>query len=89
MVEIGINVDELAKIIGKDRSTLYRKLNSEGEDFTVKEAKTIANALNLNSKEATAIFFDWKVAYYAKIEIGRKWMSELIDDANAQLELAV
>ena len=56
MVERGINVETLAAKIGINRSTLYRKLES-GEKFTVGEAQTIKEVLNLDKDEAVAIFF--------------------------------
>lgn len=62
MVEKGISVEVLAKIIDKDRATFYRKLRSSGDSFTIREANLIVDALKLNAKEATAIFFDEKVA---------------------------
>jgi hypothetical protein len=58
MLEKGMNVEDLAKVIDKDRATFYRKLSSDGDSFTIKEANLIVDALKLNSKEATAIFFD-------------------------------
>lgn len=58
MLEKGVNVEDLAKIINKDRATFYRKLGSDGDSFTIKEANLIVDALKLNPKEATAIFFD-------------------------------
>ena len=32
IVECGLSIEELAKRIGKDRATLYRRLNSESPD---------------------------------------------------------
>ena len=57
MVEKGLNAEELSVIINKDRATFYRKLNSDGDNFTIKEANLIVNALKLTPDEATAIFF--------------------------------
>lgn len=58
MVEKGVNVEDLAKIIDKDRATFYRKLSSDGDNFTIKEANLIVDALKLNPEDATAIFFN-------------------------------
>lgn len=58
MLEKGMSVEDLAKIIDKDRATFYRKLSSDGDNFTIKEANLIVEALKLNAREATAIFFD-------------------------------
>lgn len=62
MVERGINVEQMAQIIGVDRSTMYRKLNSEGENISIKEASIMAKELGLSFKEVNEIFFDENVA---------------------------
>ena len=41
LVEKDISIIQLANILGIDRSTVYRKLNKSGENFTVKEIKSI------------------------------------------------
>lgn len=51
IVEKGITVRILAKEIGVDQSTLYRKLKNNGDDITI--------------EEANAIFFSHNVALYA------------------------
>ncbi|WP_426621083.1 helix-turn-helix domain-containing protein [Bacillus licheniformis] len=56
IVENGMTIGELAKKIGVDRSTFYRKLNSNGETFSIKEANLICTVLGLTSKEATVFF---------------------------------
>lgn len=62
MVERGLNVSQVAEKIGIDRSSLYRKLNNEGETLTVKEAKAIVKVLNITPREAATIFFGNDVA---------------------------
>lgn len=62
IVENGLTIEKLADNIGIDRSTLYRKINNNGETFTIKEADLILNALNLTAEEAKAIFFSQLVA---------------------------
>ena len=62
MVERGFNVAQVAEKIGIDRSSLYRKLNNQGETLTVKEAKAIVKVLNITPSEAAAIFFGNDVA---------------------------
>ena len=62
IIEKGKTVDLVAKAIGVDVSTLYRKLQGNGDKITIKEADDIATYLVLNSSEATAIFFSQYVA---------------------------
>jgi len=62
IVENEMNVSELAKEMHIDRATLYRKLNSKGESFTIKEANLIVKILNLSVQEAMDIFFKDTVA---------------------------
>jgi DNA-binding phage protein len=66
IVEKGINVSELAKTLGINKSTLYRKLKNNGEDISIKEANLIIKELNLTIEEVNAIFFSQFVAYNAK-----------------------
>jgi hypothetical protein len=62
IVEKSMTVDKLADKIGIDRTTFYRRLNSNGENFLIKEADAITKVLGLNCEEATAIFFAQYVA---------------------------
>lgn len=62
IVENEMNIPLLAKLMGIDRATLYRKLNSKGENFTIKEANLIVKILNLSEQEAMDIFFKSTVA---------------------------
>lgn len=62
IVECGMNIETLAKTIGMDKTTLYRKINTDGEKFTIKEADLISKALGLNYAEVNAIFFSQYVA---------------------------
>lgn len=55
MVETGFSVESLAEVIGINRATLYRKL--ETGNFSIKEANIIATALHLTNEELNAIFF--------------------------------
>lgn len=57
MSKKSISVNELAKRINVDASTIYRKLQSDGEKFTIGEANQIVEALNLSETEAMSIFF--------------------------------
>lgn len=62
IVEKGLSVEALADKVEINRSTLYRKINTDGETFSIKEADKIASALDLNAEEANAIFFSQYVA---------------------------
>lgn len=62
LVEKELNVESLANMIGIDKSTIYRRLNGGGEDFSIKEADQIAEALNLSLEEVNLIFFSQFVA---------------------------
>lgn len=55
MVERQVNVETLAKMIGAERSSLYRKFNN-AEKITVGEAVRIKSALGLSDAEACSIF---------------------------------
>lgn len=59
MVERGINVEGLAKIIDIDRSSMYRKLNN-GDKITIGEAQRIMTALELTPEDAASIFLSIK-----------------------------
>lgn len=55
MVEQGVNAENLAKNIGVDRSSIYRKFNN-AEKITVGEALKIKAFLNISDSEAIEIF---------------------------------
>lgn len=58
----GISLSHIANAANIDRSTMYRRLSTEGEGFTVAEATAISKALNLSSDEVASIFFADSVA---------------------------
>jgi len=62
IVEKRSSVEELSKVLGMDRSTLYRRFSNAGSEFTIREADLIAKALELSGEEAYAIFFAQYVA---------------------------
>lgn len=66
IVENEMNITTLAKRMGIDRATLYRKINRDGETFTIKEVNLIVKILNLTTEEAMEIFFKDFVAWSAK-----------------------
>lgn len=61
IVEKGTTQQAVADAIGIDRSTFYRKMKNGG-DFSIKEAKKIAEEVPLTNLEAVEIFFGEKVA---------------------------
>lgn len=62
MKNAGMSNKEMARIIGIDESTLYRKMNKEGDGFTISEANKIVDALGMNNEDALLIFFKKKLA---------------------------
>lgn len=66
LVENGMNVEILSERIGMDRSTLYRRLSSNGDTFSIKEADKIIKELGLTKDEVNSIFFSQFVALNAK-----------------------
>ena len=62
IVEKGINVSDLAKVLGINKSTLYRKLKNNGENISIREAVGMINELDLSAEEANEIFFNQFVA---------------------------
>lgn len=60
--EKGMSVEEVSKLIGIDKSTLYRKLASDGATFTIGEVDKMSKALSLTVEEINAIFFSDYVA---------------------------
>ena len=57
IIENGLTVEKIAELIGINKSTLYRKLNNNGNDITIKEAEKIYKTLKLSNEEAISIFF--------------------------------
>lgn len=55
IVEKGFNVEQVADMIGIDRSSLYRKLN-DADKITIGEAAKIKDALSLSDGDAYDIF---------------------------------
>lgn len=60
--ELSMSVEDAAKQMGIDRSTLYRKLNNNGAGLTVRDAQLLVSILHLTQQEALAIFFAQEVA---------------------------
>ena len=62
LVERGLNLTNLAEMIGIDRATMYRKLKDNGAGLLIGEVNSIVKVLNLTVKEASEIFFTQCVA---------------------------
>lgn len=62
IIEKGLSVKELADNLEMDRSTLYRKMNSEGDTMTISDAVNISRILDLSLEEVNSIFFSEFVA---------------------------
>ena len=56
MVERRVSQEEMARKLGIDASTFYRKMKSDGINFTVGQMHKIVEVLKLTSEEATSIF---------------------------------
>lgn len=62
IVEKRCTVETLAEKMDIDRSTLYRRINGGGLDFTIGEVNKIVESLGLTNEEAIQIFFAQPVA---------------------------
>ncbi len=59
IIEKGSSIKELSEMLGIAVGTFYRKISSNYTcEFTLKEIKTLSNALALTNKELNSIFFD-------------------------------
>lgn len=56
MSSLNISNEDMAKQIGVDASTFYRKMKSDGLNFTVGQMHKIVEVLSLTSEEAATIF---------------------------------
>ncbi|MBQ9269719.1 MAG: XRE family transcriptional regulator [Oscillospiraceae bacterium] len=56
MAENSTSGTELAKAIGMDESTFYRKMKAKGLAFTIAQMHNIVDKLNLTDEEAISIF---------------------------------
>lgn len=58
----GITIEQASEAIDMDPSTFYRRLNRQGEKFTVQEVAKLADLLKLSSELMQSIFFDGQLA---------------------------
>lgn len=56
MEELHVSNEDMAMKIGVDASTFYRKMKSDGLNFTVGQMHKIVDVLKLTKEEATSIF---------------------------------
>lgn len=61
IVEKGFTMEKLAKILGIDSATLYRKMSMKS-DFTRNEIVMIKDALEMTVDEINSIFFAEELA---------------------------
>ena len=61
MKEKGVSVQEAAEAVGVDQSTFYRKLERQGENFTIIQAQRLVNFLGLSAEDACEIFLNQKL----------------------------
>lgn len=57
ILEKGIDLSKLARLLGIDKTTLYRKMTNY-ESFTIREAEILKDVLDLTNMEALEIFLD-------------------------------
>lgn len=57
IIEKGFNIETFAKEVGMNKSTFYRKLNTNGAKFSIKEASLVVDLLGITKEEAANIFF--------------------------------
>lgn len=58
VAENNLNITLLAKEIGMNRDTLYRRIANKGENLTLKDIKNISGVLKLSKKDITDIFMN-------------------------------
>lgn len=58
IAENNLNITLLAKEIGINRDTLYRRIANNGENLTLKDIKNISEVLKLNKKDIKDIFMN-------------------------------
>ena len=58
----GFTMAGVAKILGIDRSTLYRRMLKGGGNLLVKDAEMLSQILCLSAEERNSIFFAHEVA---------------------------
>lgn len=62
IIEKKSSIEEISYKLGVNKSTIYRKLQQNGDTFTLKEINMLVNLLNLTNNEILDIFFASSVA---------------------------
>lgn len=62
IAENGYSLHTFSALLSIDKSTFYRKMNTGGETFSIKEAHEIATVLDLKYDDVMQIFFAQFVA---------------------------
>ena len=57
ILSCGYNIVEFSDKVGIDRSTFYRRIDKDGNNFTIEEALRIKEVLLLTDGEAYSIFY--------------------------------
>lgn len=56
ITEKGMTIDSVAKEIGMDPSTFYRKLKSHGNNFSIGEMHALQDLLEITTEDCVNIF---------------------------------
>lgn len=56
MAEKKVSAEDMARAMGINASTFYRKMKTDGASFTVGQMHQVVNVLGLSHEEATSIF---------------------------------
>ena len=66
ILDCGYNIVEFSDKVSIDRSTFYRRLEKDGNSFTIEEALRIKDVLSLTDAEAYSIFLSEKSQKWEK-----------------------
>lgn len=69
LTELDLTVTDLGKMIGYNKSAIYRRLEDNGSSMTVDDANMIIKALKLTTAEAIGIFFAQLVPNFETSEV--------------------
>lgn len=58
IAENGMNMTRLAKAIGMNKDTLYRRISNEGQNLRLGDVKAICDVLHLDFDDACRIFMN-------------------------------